>query len=256
MNTEITKRKDLAIEAAKQAGKSLVGNFKKPLKVESKGNRQLVTNADLEAESIIINLIKKAFPEDSILSEESRHLKPNADFHWVIDPLDGTHNYIHGIDVFGTSIAVAHKDEVLAGVIYMPLSDELYSAQKGEGTYCNGKKVSVSKRKLEESTLVYDSSIRYDKKRMLLGLSNLADKVFNVRMFGSTARHLVDIAEGKIDLNVEFHDKVWDFAAGLLLVEEAGGSSTDFQGNKWSLKTKGYVASNGIMHKEVLELLK
>ncbi len=255
MQIEIEKRKNTAIEAAKKAGKVLAGSFKKPVSVKSKGNRQLVTDIDLKAEDAIVRSIQAEFPNDNILSEESRYPKHDTDVRWIIDPLDGTHNYIRGIDIFGTSIGVEYKGEVVIGVIYMPLTDELYVAQKQKGAYCNDKKINASKRPLKESTLIYDSSIRYNKALMLEGLDRLVDSVFNIRMFGSSARHLTDIAEGKAEIDVEFNDKVWDFAAGLLLVVEAGGMATDFQGKTWSTKTGGYIASNGIIHKDILKLL-
>ncbi len=270
MTQEIEKRKEIAIEAAKKAGKILADNFKKTITVRSKGDSQLVTEADLKAEDAIIGLVKKESPKDGILSEESgtsqtgdtlpsgrikNRNRVSPLFRWIIDPMDGTHNFIHGIDIFGVSVAVEYKKEVVIGIIYMPLANELYVTQKDKGAYCNDKKLSVSKRNIKESTLIYDSSIRYDKEKMLAGLGKLAGAVFNVRMFGSTARHLAYIAEGKAEIDVEFNDKVWDFAAGLLLVEEAGGIATDFQGKKWSTDTKGYVASNGIVHEEIFKLL-
>ncbi len=253
---KIAERKNIAIEAAIKSGKILLKNFRRPITTKFKGDKSLVTNIDLKVEDAIVKLIKGHFAEDSILSEENRYLRRGAEFRWIIDPLDGTHNYIHGIDAFGTSIALEFEGEVVFGIICMPVPNELYTAGKGEGAYRNGKKISVSKRELNQSTLIYDSSIRYNKKPMLVTLERLVDKVFNVRMFGSTARHLSDIAEGKVEVDVEFNDKVWDFAAGLLLVEEAGGKSTDFQGNKWNTKTKGYVASNGIVHDDILRLIK
>jgi len=255
MNTEIAGRKEIAIKAAKKAGKVLIDNFKKPIKAKAKGDRNLVTDIDLKAEDVIIKLIKGEFLEDSILSEESRYLRSKTEFKWIIDPLDGTHNYIHKIDVFGTSIALQFGGEVVLGVIYMPLTDELYVAQKHRGAYLNGRKLKVSERKLKESTLIYDSSIRYNKEPMLKGLGKLADAVFNVRMFGSTARHLSYIAEGKTEIDVEFNDKVWDFAAGLLLVEEAGGKCVDFQGKRWNTNTRGYIASNSIVYKDILNMI-
>ncbi|UCH12019.1 MAG: inositol monophosphatase [Candidatus Omnitrophota bacterium] len=253
---KIAERKNIAIEAAIKSGKILLKNFRRPITTKFKGDKSLVTNIDLKVEDAIVKLIKGHFTKDSILSEENRYLRRGAEFRWIIDPLDGTHNYIHGIDAFGTSIALEFEGEVVFGAICMPVPNELYTAGKGEGAYRNGKKISVSKRRLNQTTLIYDSSIRYNKKPMLAALDRLVDKVFNVRMFGSTARHLSDIASGKVEVDVEFNDKVWDFAAGLLLVEEAGGKSTDFQGNKWSTKTKGYIASNGIVHDDILRLIK
>ena len=192
------------------------------------------------------------------MAEESHYnyLSKGAAYKWIIDPIDGTHNFIHNIEIFGTSIALEFRGMVILGVVYMPWTDEFYIAQKGKGAYCNGKRINVSKRILKDATMVYDSGIRRNKKQMLNGLNALVDKVFNVRMFGSTARSLTYLAEGKVDVEIEFNDKVWDFAAGLLLVEEAGGKATDFKGRPWNTETKGYIASNGIIHKSVLKIIK
>ena len=265
-SAELIVRKNIAIKAARQAGRVLSSRFGRINKIRAKGDRDLVTDIDLAAERIIKSQIIKSFPQDSILSEEnpyeqkseftpldSKHL---TGFKWIIDPLDGTHNYIHNIDIFGVSIALAYKDEVVVGIIYMPQTDELYFAQKNKGAYLNGKRISVSKRKIREATLIFDSSIRYQENRMLKDLGKLVDKVFNVRMFGSTVRGLTYIAEGKAEAEVEYNDKLWDFAAGLLLVEEAGGRSTDLSGRRWNIKTRGYIASNGRIHKKVLRLVR
>ena len=264
-------RKKIAVKAAKAAGKILVDNFRKPLKVKFKKDKSLVTEIDLAAERKIVGLIKEKYPQDNILSEENKFQTFKSNFRWIIDPLDGTHNYIHKIEIFGTSIALEFKKEVILGVIYLPLTDKLYLAEKGKGAYLygggsypvdrilssgrDGKRMKVSQKKLENSTMVYDSSIRYHKKSALNTLEKIVDRVFNIRMFGSSVYHLSYIAEGKIDLDIEFNDKLWDFAAGLLLIEEAGGKATDFQGKKWNSKTKGYIASNGIVHEDVLKIM-
>ena len=249
-------RRKIAVKAAKEAGKILLDNFKKPIKVKSKEDKSLVTNIDLAAERKIVELIKEKYPQDNILSEENKFKISDSDFRWIIDPLDGTHNYIHQIELFGISIALEFKNEIILGVIYLPVTKKLYVAEKNKGTYLNGRRINVSQRKLENSTMVYDSSIRYNKKPALSTLEKIADRVFNIRMFGSSVYHLSYIAEGKIDLDIEFNDKLWDFAAGLLLIEEAGGKATDFAGKKWNSKTKGYIASNGIIHRDVLKIIK
>ena len=257
-------RRKIAVKAAKEAGKILLDNFKKPIKVKSKKDKSLVTNIDLAAERKIVELIKEKYPQDNILSEENKFKISDSDFRWIIDPLDGTHNYIHQIELFGTSIALEFKNEIILGVIYLPVTKKLYVAEKNKGTYLyggfpssgrDGRRINVSQRKLENSTMVYDSSIRYNKKPALSTLEKIADRVFNIRMLGSSVYHLSYIAEGKIDLDIEFNDKLWDFAAGLLLIEEAGGKATDFAGKKWNSKTKGYIASNGIFHREVLKII-
>jgi len=253
--TEFITRKNIAIKAAKQAGRLLSQRFGRIDKITAKGDRDLVTDIDLASERIIKSHIIKNFPQDSILSEESP-IERKSEFKWIIDPLDGTHNYIHDIAIFGVSIAVAYKDEVIVGIIYIPEDDELYVAQKQKGAYLNGKRIYVSQRKIRQATLIFDSSIRYQKNRMLKNLGRLIDEVFNVRMFGSTVRGLSYIAEGKAEVEVEYNDKLWDFAAGLLLVKEAGGRVSDLSGGKWNIKTKGYVASNGRIHKEILALIR
>jgi myo-inositol-1(or 4)-monophosphatase len=272
--SQINTRRGVAIKSARQAGRILSRRFGHINKIRAKGDRDLVTDIDLAAERIIKNQISKNFPQDSIISEENpverkseftlldlsvkprRAKKVLTGFTWIIDPMDGTHNYIHNIDIFGVSIALAYRDEVVVGVIYMPQGNELYLAQKNKGAYLNGRRISVSKRTIRQATLIFDSSLRYQKKRMLRGLSRLVDRVFNVRMFGSTVRSLAYVAEGKAEAEIEYNDKLWDFAAGLLLVEEAGGRVTDLCGKKWGLKTKGYIASNRKIHHQLLRLIR
>ena len=256
MKLDLTRRKEIAVKAAEQAGRILVDNFGRAIKIKDKGDWSLVSEVDLASEEKIIGLIKKACPQDDILSEEGKEgTISNSEFKWVIDPLDGTHNYIKGITVFGVSIALEFKNEVMLGVIYMPLANELYVAEKDKGAYLNNKKISVSERDLNRATLIYDSSIRYNKRPMIDCLEKLSDKVFNIRMFGSSVRSLSYIAEGRVELAIEYNDKPWDFAAGLLLVEEAGGRATDLQGNKWSIDSAGYVASNGKVHEDILRII-
>jgi myo-inositol-1(or 4)-monophosphatase len=216
----------------------------------------LVTNVDLEAERKIIDLIRKNYPDHIILSEESKQSKGKSEYRWIIDPLDGTHNYIRGIEIFGVSIALEYKGEVVLGVIYLPSNKQLYFTQKGEGSYLNGQKIKVSQRELKEASMSYDSSLRLDRGNVMLkNLNELTKQVFNVRMFGSTARSLSFVAEGKIDFSVEYHDRPWDFSAGALLVEEAGGRVTDIYGRVWSSRSRGYIASNGILHEEIIQII-
>lgn len=252
----ISKRKEVAIKASKEAGKVLKSNFGKVSGIKEKSDRNLVTDIDYKADEIITSTIKKYFDSDNIISEESSYNKKDSDYTWIVDPLDGTHNYIHNIDVFGVSIACAYKENGVIGVIYMPITDELYVAQEGKGAYCNGKRIRVSDKDLNQTTLIYDSSIRMKKDEMLEKLHILSDKVFNIRMFGCTVRSLSFIAEGKAEAEVEFNDQVWDYAAGLLIVEEAGGLSTDFNGNRWNINTKGYIASNKVVHEPLIKIMR
>lgn len=246
----------LGIEAAYEAGKLLVDNFGKITKIESKGDRDLVTNLDKEAEKIIVDKIRAKFPVHGIIGEESGKLGGDQEWLWIIDPLDGTHNFIRGINIFGVSIGIVRKEEFVGGIIYMPVEDELYAAEKGGGAYKNNKKIFVSSTKeLKECSISFDSSIRYSPDIMLKVLGRLAKETFNVRMLGSSVRVLSYIAEGKLDFAVEFHDRPWDFSGGVCIIEEAGGKLTDLKGRSLTYKTIGYTASNRVTHEKVEEII-
>jgi len=250
---------ETAIRAAKEAGKILLDNFGKIKKISSKQDAaltSLVTNVDLKAEEKIAQIITQAYPDHDILSEEKVRTAKSSRYRWIIDPLDGTHNYIRQIPLFGICIALSYQGEVMMGVVNLPYFNQMLTAEKGKGAYLNGEKIAVSKRSLNEVTMIYDSSIRFDKKNMFDHLGRLVDKIFNVRMFGSSSQNLSLLARGCVDLCIEYSDKPWDFAAGALIVEEAGGKVTDFDGNRWTTNTKRYVASNGRIHQEVLRILK
>jgi myo-inositol-1(or 4)-monophosphatase len=252
---EITPRKDIALKAAIEAGKMLKENFGKVKDIKTKSDRNLVSDLDLKADEIITDIIESKFEGDNILSEEKPIPEIKEGFTWIIDPIDGTHNYIRNIDIYGVSIGIAYGDKVVAGVIYMPSSNELYWAQKDKGAYCNDKRIRVSQREIRQSTIFFDSSIRYKPDEILSSLGALADKVFNVRMLGSTVKGLAYVAQGKAELEVEYTDQVWDYAAGLHIIEEAGGRVTDLKGNEWNINIRGYIASNGVIHDEVLHTI-
>jgi len=248
---------DTAVQAAKQAGDFLLDNFGKVSNIEKKGDRDFATNLDKEAEKIIIDKVKGKFKEHGIIAEESGKDNPDKDYLWIIDPLDGTHNFMRNIDIFGVSIGIVHKQEFIAGVIYMPKDKELYTAEKGSGAYKNGKKISVSSNSdLKDCSISFDSSIRYSPKIMLDTLGKLAKEVFNVRMFGSSARILSYVAEGKLDFAVEFHDRPWDFAGGVCIIEEAGGRLATLKGERLTYKNVGYIASNKAVYSKVEKIVK
>jgi len=246
-----------AILAAQKAGDYLLKNFGKVKKIIKKGDRNLATEIDLTAEKIIVDILKKKFPTHQILSEETeKDLIGKEEFLWIIDPLDGTHNYIHKIEIFGVSIALSYKDEIILGVIYLPFTKELYWAQKNKGSFLNRKRIKVSQVKiLKKASVSFDSAIRIDKDRILKVLGRISESVFNIRMFGSSARVLSYLASGKLDIAIEFSDYAWDCAAGKILIEEAGGKFTYLDGSKWSLEKRGYLASNKYLHSQVLKLV-
>ena len=247
--------KELAITAAREAGAILVENFGKIERVDTKGVRDLVSNVDIASEKKIIEVIKSQYPDHGILCEESAEEVTNSDYKWIIDPLDGTHNYIYGIKTYGICIALEHKGELILGLVYIPYSDEVYWAEKGKGAYFNGDPIHVSERTLEDAMVIFDSTLHVDNEDRTGFLSTLVDKSFGLRISGSAAWNLTRVAMGIADLIVEYGDKPWDFAAGGLIVEEAGGKLTTLDGDKWSPYIQGYLASNDKFHDQVLELL-
>lgn len=245
----------VAGNSAEKAARLLRNNFLKPLSYKTKSNRQLVTDLDLKAEKIIIKDIKKAFPDHSILSEETPQLK-KSDYKWIIDPIDGTHNLLKGVRIFGISIALEYRGKIILGLINIPLEGKTYSACKNKGAFCNGKRIRVSERKMKDATIIYDSSVYKNREDMLKLLDKVAQKAFNIRMFGSTVESLAWVAAGHLEAEIEFSDRPWDFAAGALIVEEAGGVVTDFKGRPWNPYIPNYVASNKKVHKVLLDLIR
>ncbi len=247
---------ETGIKAAKEAGAFLFDNRDSISTVTLKKDNSFVTDIDARAEKIIVEIIKAEHPLHGIIGEEGENQSSTDEYTWIIDPIDGTHNYIRGIPLYGVSIGIIRKEKFYAGIIYMPEFSDLYTAELGQGAFKNGTQIFVSDRaEISLCTLSFDSSIRYNPILKPKVLEALGKKVFNVRMFGASTALLTLLAEGKIDISVEFDDKPWDFAAGASLLLEAGGEITDFAGNPATYKTKGYVASNGLVHEEVCETI-
>ncbi|MBD3184692.1 inositol monophosphatase [Candidatus Poribacteria bacterium] len=247
--------KDLAVKAAREASKILIDNFGKIKNIDIKGIKDLVSNVDIASEKRIIDILTTNCPDHAVLCEESEGININSEYKWIIDPLDGTHNYIYGINVFGVSIALECKGEIILGVIDLPYSQELYYAEKGKGAYLNDEKIEVSHRPFSEALAIYDSTLHTQKELKMGMLSELVEKAFGLRMTGSAVRNLTYIADGTADFIVEFSDKPWDFAAGGLILEEAGGKMTTLEGDDWSPYNQGYIGSNGIFHDEIVEMI-
>lgn len=248
---------DLAIKVAKTAGHLLLERFGKIRRISEKkeGRRMtLVTDVDIEAERKIARLIHREYPHHDILGEESTAQRKKSDYRWLIDPLDGTHNYIRGIPLFGVSVALEYKGEVVLGVINLPYFNQLFEAQKGKGALLNGERIFVSKRNLPETIALYDSTLRDDKGLKIFFLERLSKRIFTIRSLGSAAVHLSLLARGSVDLIVEYEEGPWDFSAGALLVEESGGRITDMEGHSWNPYMARYIASNGRIHDEVLKI--
>jgi myo-inositol-1(or 4)-monophosphatase len=245
----------IAVDAAMEAGELLRQHFGKALDVEKKIDHSLVTNIDKASENIIVSKITSAFSGHGIIGEESGCIN-SGEYTWVIDPIDGTHNYIRGMELFGVSIGVLRKNEFVAGVIYLPSDNTLYSAEIGSGAYKNDVQIHVSKvKKMVDSTLIFDSGFKNGYEEKIETIRKIAPEMFNVRMFGASVRNLTYLAEGKAELVIEFDDKPWDYAAGVTIVKEAGGMVTDHLGNDFKVFGSQYIASNGFIHNEVIKAL-
>ncbi|MBM2841792.1 MAG: Inositol-1-monophosphatase [Bacteroidetes bacterium] len=256
----------IAIEAAKEAGKFLKYSVGKVKSVEMKKGeeRNLVSEIDKGSEAKIISIIKRHYPNHAILAEESGTAASGgsgtaSDYKWVIDPLDGTTNFLHGLPVFCVTIGVEYKGEIVAGVVYDPNLDELFTAEKGSGAYCNGKRLKVSQTSgLIHSLLVtgFPYDIAKNPDNAVGHFVNFLMEGQAVRRLGSAALDLSYVASGRFDGFWEVNLNPWDIAAGLLLVQEAGGKVTDFSGAPSSIYNRQLLASNGIIHDAMLDVLK
>ncbi len=246
----------VAVRAAREAGELLLENQGRIRSVEEKQDRSLVTNVDRESERLIAGRIKEAFPGHGVAGEEHGVTDGDAEYLWVIDPLDGTHNYIRGIGLYGVSIGILRKGSAgrsfVAGVIFFPSDSSMYAAEKGSGAWRNSQRLSVSRHaELASSSVAIDSMLRPAVQARLQVVGALAERAFNMRMIGSSARLLTWVADGTLDGAIEFDDKTWDFAAGAVIVEEAGGRITTFQNVPIPYASSDWVASNGLVHEEL-----
>jgi myo-inositol-1(or 4)-monophosphatase len=249
----------VAILAAKKAGLLLKRRLGQERQVKYKGAVNLVTEMDLLSEKVIVSEIRKRYPNHSLLAEEKTNLQENSPYRWIIDPLDGTTNYAHGFPVFSISIALEEAGEVILGVVYDPTRDELFVGKKGKGTRLNGRKVHVSSTpNLSQSLLAtgFPYDLRETPADNFDHFQNFALRVHAVRRAGSAALDLCYVAAGRFDGFWELRLGPWDMAAGSLIVREAGGKITDFLGNPISLDGKHVVASNGKIHRQMIQILK
>ncbi|ASG65148.1 inositol-1-monophosphatase [Idiomarina piscisalsi] len=227
---------NIAVRAARAAGKILVKNFDQgnPVEAESKGLNDWVTDMDKAAEQAIINTIKKSYPDHGIIAEESgTQAGTENDFQWVIDPLDGTTNYMRGIPHFCISIALLHKGSVQQAVVYDPIREELFTASRGAGAQLNGRRLRISP-KVELKGAILSTGFPFKMKSRLPEYLEMFNKLFehcaDVRRAGAAALDLAYVAAGRHDAFWEMGLKPWDILAGELLVREAGGIVSDFQG--------------------------
>lgn len=250
-----------AIEAAREAGTLLREGVGKIKTIERKMNdaTNLVTEFDKRAEALIINKIRARFPSHDILAEESGSHDIQSDYRWVIDPLDGTTNFTHGLALFSVSIGVEYRGEMVAGVVYDPSADELFTAELGKGAFLNGVRLHVSSAEVLINSLLvtgFPYAFRQNPGRIVDHFENFLMESQGIRRLGSAALDLAYIAAGRLDGYWETTLNPWDKAAGVLLVKEAGGTVTDFLGNPDSIYTPATLASNGIIHRAMLDVLR
>lgn len=231
------------------AGNVIREGFGKNLQIEFKSNKSnIVTDVDKKSERIIKNFISKEFPTHNILAEESGMELGSSEYTWVIDPLDGTTNFTHGLPIFSISIGILKGNEIICGVVYDVMRNELYSAEIRNGTYLNNRKLSVSSTsELEESLLVtgFPYNISENLENAIEKFSAIIQKARGVRRLGSAAIDFCYVASGIFDGFWEVSLNPWDICAGKLLVEEAGGRVTNFKGERIDIYSKQILAGNG-----------
>ncbi|MES9813137.1 MAG: inositol monophosphatase family protein [Candidatus Thiodiazotropha sp.] len=249
----------IAVRAAREAGRIITRNFNRidRLTISDKGSNDFVSEADRNAEAVIINLLREKYPHHAILAEESG--KQGADdYIWIIDPLDGTTNFLHGFPQFAVSIALKIKGRLEVGVVYDPVSEEMYTACRGEGALLNDKKIRVSGRKGLNGALLGTGlpyrDFRFTDNYMGMLKALIKDSA-GVRRPGSAALDFAYVAAGRMDGFWELGLREWDFAAGTLLVREAGGLVTDIGGGERYLETGNVIAGNIKVHNAMLKCI-
>lgn len=242
---------------AREAGALIHEKFKQRIGFTYKGDVDLVTEADKAAEKLITDRIRREFPGHDMHGEEGTRTNTGSDYRWYIDPLDGTTNFAHGFPVFCVSLGLEFKGHRIAGVVYDPTRNDLYAAEKGSGTYLNGERQHVSKvdNVAECLTATGFPSQKRHKNPNIYFYHVITLRTHGVRRAGSAALDLASIACGRLEAFWEFNLNPWDTAAGALLVEEAGGKLSHFDGSPWLIESRETLATNGIVHQDFIDLM-
>ncbi len=241
----------VAIEAAKKGAEKALEFYNKPLKIETKDDNSPVTKGDKEAEIAIKNHVLASFPDAKFLAEETGGSRQEKTF-WIIDPVDGTRSYIRGVPTWCVLVALYDKGEIKVGICYYPALDNLFYAEKGKGSYLNGKQIRVSIVPLLRDAYTCYGNLRYFKEK---------DKVIEFLMSSVSSRSMditygaTLVASGNMDACIEAYAQTWDAAAIKIIIEEAGGKFTNLKGKTWSLSDRGYIATNGLLHDEVVGIV-
>jgi myo-inositol-1(or 4)-monophosphatase len=237
-------------EIAREAGALLMGYFHRRVKIEYKGDVDLVTEADRQSEALILSRIREQWPSHDVMGEEGSRIQTGSDYLWYIDPLDGTTNFAHGFPVFCVSIALEHKGTRVAGAVFDPTRDELFAAELGRGAYLNHNRITVSKIDNLGECLVATGfpSHKRHKNPNIFFYHQITLRTHGVRRAGSAALDLCSVAAGRVDGFWEFNLNPWDTAAGVLIAEEAGGRVSRFDGSSFQIDSHETLASNGLVH--------
>jgi myo-inositol-1(or 4)-monophosphatase len=245
---------EVAVQVARRAGELLRSHFGRVREVEHKGDVDLVTIADREAESMILGALRAAFPHHRVVAEESGAHPGTDDFVWYVDPLDGTTNFVHGLPHFAVSIALVAEGSLLAAAVHDPMRDETFHARRDGGAFLNGTPIAVSQADRLEAALLA-TGFPYDRRRSAVELVPVFQRVLTrcqgIRRAGAAALDLAYVASGRLDGYWEALLQPWDTAAGSLLVAEAGGMVTAYDGSRPPVAYRDIVATNGRIHDEL-----
>ena len=250
------------VKACRKAAKVIIRDFGEieNLQVSLKGPGDFVTNCDKKVEKILIDELQKARPNYSILSEEIGEINNDESFRWIIDPIDGTANFLHGIPHFAISIGLEHEGEIICGIVYDPIKDEMFVAEKGNGAYLNNKKIRVSSRSQLKDCIIFTGGPKKEAKNRDLALkeyNNFSSKVLlPIRKLGSASLDMAYVAAGRCDGFWQRNLNYWDIAAGIILVKESGGFVTDFLGENKYKENKTILVTNSKINNEMIEVLK
>lgn len=252
-------RMDAVVELAHAGGREVMRYFRGDAGVRSKEAGNLVSKADLAAEEAILSRIRSWFPDEAIMSEESLAETQRAERLWIVDPLDGTNNFAHGLPYFAVSVAYWEGGQPMFGAVLNPVSDELFSASSGEGSFCNGRRLKVSAERSLDQCLVA-TGFYYDRGEPMRQTLAHIEQLFyagihGIRRFGAAALDLCTVASGSYGAFFEHHLSPWDFAAGRLIVEEAGGRVSDYVGNPLGVEASTVLATNGLLHEKMMRTL-
>ena len=253
---------NIMVKACRKASKVLIRDFGEieNLQVSVKGPGNFVTVSDKKVEKILIDELLKARPDYSVLSEEVGKINNDETFKWIIDPIDGTANFLHGVPHFSISIGLEQNGEIICGIIYDPIKDEMFVAEKGNGSYLNNQRIRVSSRSKLKDCIIFTEGPKKeakDRESSLKEYYNFSSKVqIPIRKLGSAALDMAYGAAGRCDGFWQSHLKYWDIAAGIILVKESGGLVTDYYGEYKYLENKTLLVTNSKINKEMIEVLK